>query len=104
MPQIVGSRYVLAVRNLAISSRYSIDVLGFAQDPIDAEGWSFLSRDCIHPMIGECPDDRAASELANHSYFAYWNVEDVGGLYREFVSHGALLLSPPMAIASPAAK
>ncbi len=95
MPQIVNARFVLAVRNLTISTRYYIDVLGFIQDPIDAAGWSFLSRDCIRLMIGECPDDRAASELANHSYFAYWNVEGIDELYREFAAKGALLLSPP---------
>jgi len=95
MPQIVNSRYVLAVRNLAISTRYYIDVLGFTKDPIDAAGWSFLSRDCIRLMIGECPDDRSASELANHSYFAYWNVKDIDDLHREFTVKGAMLLSPP---------
>lgn len=95
MPQIINARFVLAVRDLAISTRYYVDVLGFELEPIDADGWSFLSRDCIRLMIGECPDDRAASELANHSYFAYWNVEEIDDIYHEFVAKGALLLSSP---------
>lgn len=95
MAQIVNSRCVLAVRDLDVSTRYYIDVLGFTKDPIDAPGWSFLTRDCFRLMIGECPDDRAASELRNHSYFAYWNVRGVDDLYQEFVSKGALVSSKP---------
>ena len=95
MPKIVNSRCVLAVRNLEISSRYYIDILGFSQDPIDAAGWSFLTRDAFRVMLGECPDEQPAGELANHSYFAYWNVVGVDDLYREFEAKGALLTSRP---------
>jgi hypothetical protein len=95
MPKIVNSRCVLAVRNLEISSRYYIDILGFSQDPIDAAGWSFLTRDAFRVMLGECPDEKPAGELANHSYFAYWNVVGVDDLYREFEAKGALLTSRP---------
>ena len=45
--QIVNCRCVLAVRDLRVSTRYYVEVLGFCKDPIDAEGWSFL-------MLGEC--------------------------------------------------
>lgn len=93
--QIVNSRCVLAVRDLSVSTRYYIDVLGFRKDPIDAEGWSFLTRDSFRLMLGECPDERPASELGNHSYFAYWNVTGVDDLYREFVAKGALVTSAP---------
>jgi hypothetical protein len=95
MPKIVNSRCVLAVRNLEISSRYYIDILGFSQDPIDAAGWSFLTRDAFRVMLGECADEQPAGELANHSYFAYWNVVGVDDLYREFEAKGALLTSRP---------
>ena len=59
-----------------------MDVLGFRTDPIDAEGWSFLTRDTFRVMLGECRDERPAGELGNHSYFAYWNVEGVDELFR----------------------
>lgn len=95
MAQIVNSRCVLAVCNLEISTRYYLDVLGFHKDPIDAEGWSFLTRDCFRVMLGECIGERPAGELENHSYFAYWNVEGVDDLYREFVAKGALVTSTP---------
>src|SRR5690242_11529639 len=93
--KIITSRCVLAVRDLAISTRYYIDVLGFREDPIRAEGWSFLTRDGFRVMLGECPDERPAGELGNHSYFAYWNVEGVDELYRELVGKGATVSSAP---------
>ena len=96
MPQIINSLYVLAVRDLHVSTRYYMDVLGFQKDPIDAAGWSFLSRDRIRLMLGECRDAQPAGELGDHSYFAYWNVEGIDDLYREFVSKGALVTSVPI--------
>lgn len=95
MAKIYDSRCVLAVRDLAISTRYYIDVLGFHEDPIHGEGWSFLSRDCFHLMLGECRDERPAGELGNHSYFVYWNVEGVDDMYREFMAKGAVISSRP---------
>lgn len=95
MAKIVDSRYVLAVRDLEVSTRYYIDVLGFKKDPIDAEGWSFLTRDRFRVMLGECANERPAREMGDHSYFAYWNVEGVDELYRELVAKGALVSSAP---------
>jgi catechol 2,3-dioxygenase-like lactoylglutathione lyase family enzyme len=95
MAQIINSRCVLAVRDLAVSTRYYVDVLGFRKDPIDAPGWSFLTRDCFRMMLGECANEKAAGELGDHSYFAYWNVKGVDDLYAEFAAKGALLSSKP---------
>jgi predicted enzyme related to lactoylglutathione lyase len=95
MARIIGSRCVLPVRDLEVSTRYYKEVLGFSQDPIDADGWSFLARDTFRIMLGECVDETPASELGNHSYFAYWNVDDVDGFYREIVARGALVTSQP---------
>ena len=95
MAAIVNSRCVLAVRDLTVSTRYFMDVLGFSQDPINADGWIFLTRDSFRVMLGECPDEKPAGELGNHSYFAYWNVDDVDEFYREVASRGALVTSAP---------
>jgi uncharacterized glyoxalase superfamily protein PhnB len=95
MAQIVNSRCVLAVRDLLISTRYYIEVLGFTRDPIDAPGWSFLTRDSFRVMLGECRDEKPAAELGNHSYFAYWNVDRVDEFYNEIVGRGALVTSAP---------
>ena len=95
MARIVNSRCVLAVLDLKASTRYYMDVLGFSQDPIDVKGWSFLTRDTFRVMLGECPGQKPASELGDHSYFAYWNVDDVDQFYKEIVAKGALVTSEP---------
>jgi len=83
------------VRDLKASTRYYTEVLGFSQDPIDAEGWSFLSRDNFRVMLGECPNEKSAGELGDHSYFAYWNIEGLDHFYREVADRGALVTSEP---------
>jgi len=93
--RIANSRCVLAVQDLKASTRYYTDVLGFRQDPIDAMGWSFLSRDNFRLMLGECPNEKSASELGDHSYFAYWNIEGVDQFYEEVATRGALVTSEP---------
>lgn len=95
MAHIVNSRCVLAVRDLQVSTRYYMDVLGFSKDPIDADGWSFLARDSFRVMLGECRDEKPAGETGNHSYFAYWNVDHVDEFYDEIVAKGAMVGSKP---------
>jgi hypothetical protein len=71
MPRFVRTRLVLAVRDLDVSTRYWIGMLGCKRDfGAGSDGWSFLSRDEFSVMLGECPDERPASELGNHSYVA----------------------------------
>ncbi len=95
MPRITDTRHVLAVRDLAASTQYYMDVLGCTRDFGDgSDGWSFLSRDDLHVMLGECPDDRDASELANHSWFAYVTVDGVDLLHDELVRRGATVIGP----------
>ena len=91
MAKIINSRCVLAVRDLKVSTRYYIDILGFRKDPIDAAGWSFLTRDSFRVMLGECKDAQPAGDLGDHSYFAYWNVEGIYDSHQELVSRGALV-------------
>jgi len=93
--RILDSRCVLAVRNLKESTSYYVDVLGFKRDPIEAEGWSFLSRDNFKVMLGECPDERPASELGDHSYFVYLMVDGLDEYYREVAARGAKVNSEP---------
>jgi catechol 2,3-dioxygenase-like lactoylglutathione lyase family enzyme len=96
MPRIVDSRAVLAVRNLQESTRFYMDVLGFRRDFGDgSDGWSFLSRDSFKVRLGECPDERPASELGDHSYFVYLTVEGLDELHQELSGRGAQVISEP---------
>jgi len=96
MVRFVRTRLVLAVRDLEASTRYWIEVLGCRRDFGDgSDGWSFLSRDEFSVMLGECPDERPASELGNHSYVAYITVDDVDRLYAELTSNGGSIAAAP---------
>ena len=78
---ITRTRFVLAVPDLARSVAYYCDVLGFdAQDMGDA-GWCFLQRDECGIMMGHCPDALPPGEIGDHSYFAYWMVDDIDAYY-----------------------
>ena len=94
MPRFIRPRSVLAVRDLSSSTAYYRDVLGFSMDPIEAEGWSFLSRDGVHLMLGECPDEVDASETGNHSWFLHVMVEGVDALHGEVVRTGGKVVVP----------
>jgi catechol 2,3-dioxygenase-like lactoylglutathione lyase family enzyme len=90
MHRIVDSRVVLAVSNLRASTRFYLDVLGFKRDFGDeSDGWSFLSRDEFKLMLGECPDEKPASETGCHSYVAYLIVENVDAFFDEVSGRGA---------------
>ena len=90
--RITGCRYVLAVNNLVNSADFYKNKLGF-QTLWEEGGWHFLIRDGIKIMLGECPDDKPASEINNHSYFAYLEVDNIDMLYKEYQSSGVEVLS-----------
>ena len=96
MPRLVDNRCVLAVRKLKESTQFYMEVLGFQRDFGDgSDGWSFLSRDAFKVMLGECPDERPASELGNHSYVVYVTVEGLDQLHEEVSARGAQVISKP---------
>jgi predicted enzyme related to lactoylglutathione lyase len=96
MTSMIDARIVLAVRDLRSSTKFYMDVLGFQRDFGDGlDGWSFLSRDRFKVMLGECPDERPASELGDHSYIAYVVVEGIDSLHREVAGRGADVMSEP---------
>jgi catechol 2,3-dioxygenase-like lactoylglutathione lyase family enzyme len=91
-PQITGSRYVLAVNNLDKSVDFYRDKLGF-QTLWKGGDWHFIVRDNVRIMLGECPDDKPASEINCHSYFGYLDVENIDELYAEYQSKKVEILS-----------
>jgi catechol 2,3-dioxygenase-like lactoylglutathione lyase family enzyme len=77
---IIQNHYVLAVHDVHRSAEFYTKCLGF-EVVLEPEGWVFVKRDNCMIMLGECPDDMAASELGCHSWFAYLRVDDVDGFY-----------------------
>lgn len=95
MARIIDSRCVLAVRDLKASTQYYTNVLGFDRDPIEADGWSFLTKDNFKVMLGECPGEKPAAELGDHSYFVYLYIDGLDQFYEEVASRGAEVTSKP---------
>lgn len=89
---ITGSRFVLAVKDLAKSAHYYENELGFSTW-FQGQGWHFLKRDKFLVMLGECSDDVSAFETNNHSYFAYIDVENIDALYEEYLSKNIEVIS-----------
>jgi uncharacterized glyoxalase superfamily protein PhnB len=46
-------------------------------------------------MLGECPDEKPASELGDHSYVVYLIVEGLDQLHQEISARGAKVISDP---------
>ena len=46
-------------------------------------------------MPGRCPDVPPASELGDHSYVAYLDVDDVDAFFRKAIAAGADVLKTP---------
>lgn len=90
---ILETRYVLAVKDLAVSANYYIKKLCFTTDWAQ-DGWHQLRRGSFVVMLGECPDDRSAFETRNHSYFAYVQVEGVDELHKELSGNGVEIHYP----------
>lgn len=83
MSKITRTRYVLAVQDLDASVRFYTQQLG-CRILFQFPGWCYLGRDALVLMLGECADEPPASDLGDHSYMAYLEVEDIESLYREF--------------------
>lgn len=86
---ITRASYVIVAHDLARSTEYWRDVLGWELKASDPGNWSFMFRDNVGVHIGECRDAVEPAALGDHSYFAYIVVDDVDALYREITARGA---------------
>lgn len=86
--------YVLAVTDLEASSAYYRDVLGFTIYEIGDPGWRMFELDGCRIMAGHCPDAVPAGDLGDHSYFAYFVVDDVDGYHEAVVANGGDVIKP----------
>lgn len=93
MTDILKSTYVLAVTDLERSKRFYVEQLGFTER-LAVDGWSFLSRGACHLRLGHCPGIRPMSNVPDHSWFAYWHVDDARSLYNELTERGVEIWHP----------
>jgi catechol 2,3-dioxygenase-like lactoylglutathione lyase family enzyme len=102
--------FVLAVHDIAASTAYFVEILGFSKEWNDGDNWQGVVRGTVRLMLGRCPDTMPASELGDHSYFGFFVSDDVDALHAEFETKGAIILSGPadkpwgwreMAVATP---
>ena len=87
-------RYVIAVTNLERSTQYYRDVLGFSIQWQEVPGWRLFIRDSCLIMAGECSDALPATELGDHSYFAYIQVVEINRLHQELSNRGVTVTKP----------
>ena len=88
MAKIVGHHYVLAVPDAQKTADFFIDCLGFSKRDAGDDGWRFVARDGFRVMIGTCPEAILPSKLGDHSYFAYFSVDDVDDYFEYVTSRG----------------
>lgn len=93
MHAIRATTFVLAVHDLKRSTAFYTDVLGFRRDPIDAPGWTFLSLGAWHVRLGECPNALPATELGDHSFFAYIEMADLAAYHDAVKRRGAEIVA-----------
>lgn len=90
---LTSGRYVLAVQDLRLSVQFYVEKLGF--DVVaEYDGWTFVQRDAIVLMLGECRDAAPASALGDHSYFAYVDTADAAALHGELAGRGVTIIKP----------
>lgn len=94
MPTLKTPMFVIAVNDLARSADYYHRVLGFTVREIGDDGWRILQQGDVRIMAGHCADATPASELGDHSYFAYINVEGIDDYFAQVKANGARLLKP----------
>lgn len=85
---VLSTRHVLAVRDLAGATDFFHTTLGFEHE-FSVDGWAFMSFGDFRLLLGECPDEVPAVATNNHSYFAHVLVDDADALFAQFRSNGA---------------
>jgi catechol 2,3-dioxygenase-like lactoylglutathione lyase family enzyme len=95
MTTIKKHHYVLAVPDAERTADFFVRQLGFEAVAVDDPGWRFVSRDGLMIMLGSCPDAIKPAELGDHSYFAYFVVDDADGFYEDVRLRGVTLPISP---------
>lgn len=91
MPDVLNTRFVIAVHDLEKSAAFYRDVLGFAVHTIPDPGFLFYTAGNCTIWAGRCPDALSPFDLGDHSYFAYLEIEDVDAYHDSVRAKGATI-------------
>lgn len=91
MPKVLNTRFVIAVHDLEKSAAFYRDVLGFQIHKIPDPGFLFYTKGNCTISAGLCPGSLPPSELGDHSYFAYLEVDEIDAFYDLVRSKGATI-------------
>ena len=94
MAKLVSSAPVLLVRDVGLAAAHYRDAMGFRFDRFHGEPPSFviLGRDGLHLMLKQVDDPAKIVprwHVSENLWDAYFWVDDVETLYRDFVGRGA---------------
>src|ERR1700736_2257932 len=89
MPRITQTRFVIAVPDLQSSAAFYRDVLGFTIHSIPDPGFLFYTSGDCTIWAGECADALHPSQLGDHSFFAYLQIEGIDSFYESVQAAGA---------------
>lgn len=87
-------RFVIAVPDLARSSAFYRDALGFDVVEIGDPGWRIFRRDECVIMAGECRDAIPPAALGDHSWYAYIEVDEIDALHGSLEARGVEITKP----------
>jgi catechol 2,3-dioxygenase-like lactoylglutathione lyase family enzyme len=89
MSSVLRTRFVIAVHDLEQSAAFYRDVLDFEIHTIPDPGFLFYTKGNCTIFAGLCPGSLPASELGDHSYFAYLEVDEIESFYDSVRAKGA---------------
>jgi catechol 2,3-dioxygenase-like lactoylglutathione lyase family enzyme len=84
--------FVIAVRDFASSVAFYRDKLGFEVSELGDPGWRMYEFGACRILAGECPGALPASEIGDHSYFAYLIITDIDDYYERLTAAGVELV------------
>lgn len=81
MSNVLRTRFVIAVHDLEKSAAFYHNVLGFQIHTIPDPSFRFYTKGNCTILAGLCPGSLPPSELGDHSYFAYLEVDEIDAFY-----------------------
>jgi predicted enzyme related to lactoylglutathione lyase len=93
--RILSSDPVLAVHDLDREADWFMRVLGCRRSEPDPGNWVSCSAGTVTFMLGRCPDALQATDLGDHSFFAYLTVDCLDDYHARAIAEEAEILKPP---------